>query len=332
MIKFRTEIEESSYPFSFGLDTKALTIGSCFSDLLYTYLEGNKIEVLHNPFGNLFNPISIFKVLSNSLNQVEVNQKRIVESDGIFSHFDLHSDIRAHSKDELIEQIQAINSKTNQFISNCSIVIITMGTAWIHELKADNQIVSNCHKKDSSNFKKRILEVAEITNSFDDFYEDFRKQNSKAKILVNVSPIRHTREGLINNNLSKSILKLAAHSIITKHKDAFYFPGYELLIDDLRDYRFYAEDLIHPNSQAQKYVIQYFEKYLSSSEFISHKTEWSNLKSMFNHRPYNPNTQSHLKFLQKMLEKFENYQHPVDLSAEIKEINKRLKEISIVQN
>ncbi|MEQ9008774.1 MAG: GSCFA domain-containing protein [Ekhidna sp.] len=294
-------------------------MGSCFSDKIGDYLSENKLQCLSNPFGTIYNPHSIFRLLSNSS---EANN--VIESQGVHYHWDAHGEVSGLSETETITLFEKRNKQTQTFLKNCKWLIITSGTAIVYENQVGN-IVANCHKVPAKDFKKRFLNQDEITQQFASLHSYLNDINTDLNIVFTVSPVRHIRDGLIENNRSKAILIDAVHNITSQYKNTSYFPSYEIVMDELRDYRFFKTDRIHPTEEATEYVWNRFMETYFDEETKSFIQEWSKLKTAINHRPFQPESASHQVFLKSTLEKLQKLNEKVDLSVEIAKVRQQLK-------
>ncbi len=263
-MKFRTEVALKPKPNLISHQTTILTVGSCFSNNIGTILSEQGFELHKNPLGILFNPYSILKSLHNALIS-EVSENGIIEREGVFFHYDYHSSITGNSKNQLITEIKKRQAKVKTELIKGNRLIITFGTSWVYRESNTNEIVANCHKIPQKNFQKERLGLEELKTLYHDFILDLKHQNPKIELILTVSPVRHIRNGLPENNLSKAVLLLLASHLENIFSFVHYFPSYELIIDDLRDYRFYESDMIHPNQQAIDYVYTHFsDAYFSS--------------------------------------------------------------------
>lgn len=321
---FRTEIEPLNSNYKFDKNSKILTIGSCFSDVLGNYLSENKLNCTVNPYGTIFNPISIFKLLNHSLSRQRVFKHLFAQTDDTWHHFDFHSKFWSLNQDLLESELNKLHIDTQEKLRSVDYIIVTLGTAWVYKLKNNQQIVANCHKQTASQFSKVLLSEKEILFAFRAFYEKFRMQNSNAKIILTVSPVRHTKDSIKLNSVSKASLRYAAHYIETSYDDVEYFPSYEIMMDDLRDYRFYEKDLIHPNETAHKYIIEKFSEAYFEPSLKRHIKEVENLKLAFNHRPLHESSLKHQNFLKDLISKMESFNQNNDFKLEIEEISNRL--------
>ncbi|WP_341225659.1 GSCFA domain-containing protein [uncultured Arcticibacterium sp.] len=323
-MNFRTEIELSEFPFKVERNSKILTIGSCFSDNIGNYLVDNKMECMHNPFGVVFNPVSIFRLLTQSINQYPVKSSYFTENDGIWYHYDFHSKLFGSNKKELESELNLRYQKVRNFLKKADYLFITMGTAYAYRLKQNAYVVSNCHKKDSELFKKEMLTNKEIGIRFTQLYEKLKQLNPKIKIVFTVSPVRHTRDTLQGNNLSKSTLRLASHYFTQDFKDTYYFPAYEILLDDLRDYRYYADDMIHVNETGQKYVLEHFRKTAFSSPLNEFIDRWQKIQSQLKHKPFHSDSDGHQKFLKNLVSRLEELSNSVNVDQEMEIVKAQL--------
>ena len=299
-------LEFSPIPFATKIDHSQLLFlaGSCFTEQISQKLSAHKFRIIENPNGILFNPVSISKsVLSY------IQNKQYCEAD-LFYHNELWGSWQHHtrfsnvSKDYCLQKINASQSAAHSFLKNADWVLLTLGSAFVYELE-NNQVVANCHKVPTDKFKKRLLAIGEVTTVLDNLLLNLKAFNPKLKIIFTISPVRHLRDGFIENNRSKAILINSVHHVVDKYEHAFYFPSYELIIDDLRDYRFYAEDMVHPNYAATNYV---WEKFVTtcidpSSQILM--KEINTINAARHHKPFNPASQAHQKFLKINLAKIE---------------------------
>jgi hypothetical protein len=324
MTEFRTKLEKQNPAFHFSLNSKILTLGSCFSDVLGKYLTDHKIECLANPFGNVYNIQSISEILGCLSGKSKINEDAVVENDGVFFHYGYHSEIRAFSKDELLEKIENLHLKVYEFFKKADYLILTLGTSWIYERIENKAIVSNCHKQKASLFDKKLLPEAQQLDIFRNIYNITKNINPELKILLTVSPVRHTKDTLTLNSVSKSILRVLCHNACLNFSDVLYFPSYEIMMDDLRDYRFYKEDMIHPTQQAEKYILGIFSDAHFSEELKTFVSEWKKIKTAIEHRPFNSKSDKHQRFLANLLTKIQSFENQIDISQEKEIISRQM--------
>jgi hypothetical protein len=326
-LKFRTEIEPLSFPFELDIESQILAIGSCFAQVIGNYLDDYKIINTTNPFGVLFNPISVAQNLLDSINQKAISPNLYVLKDGLSVHYDYHSTVAAKNNKDLSLIINQINTATRNKIIKSDLMILTFGTSWVHELNQSKKIVANCHKQAPSQFTKRLITSTEFEVIYNELILTLKKINPGLQILLSVSPVLHSREGLVGNSISKSTLVYFCNLLANKYEHVSYFPGYEIVRDDLRDYRFYQDDLIHPSSFSQKYVLEYFIAQVGSRKLHRHVSNYKKLLNNMNHRPFNMFSTSYLNHLQNTIEQFMAYEFNIDLSNEIAVLEQRIKEV-----
>lgn len=310
---FRTELKPKPSPLLVGLKDRVFTIGSCFSDAIGQRLANHKFDTLVNPFGTVYNPVSIFNLLSDSA----IDKAKVVERHGHFFHFDFHSSLSAKSKAELLSEIDRIKENALKNLANTNILIVTFGTAWVYEHINFESIVANCHKVPQREFRKRLLGMKEMVEAIDAFIGKLKIVNPKIQLLLTVSPVRHIKDGLVDNHLSKSMLRVLCDFVTSSYDHDHYFPSYEIMIDDLRDYRYYKDDLIHPTPFAEDYIWDIFcETHMdSATRTFVHK--WEQIRSAMAHRPFNPDSQNHQKFIRDQLNKLDQLSAQVDVGDEI---------------
>lgn len=321
MNSFRTEIN-CSPALPINLDHKILTVGSCFADQFGQWLTNNKFQVLSNPFGTTYNPISIHQLLENSLNEF-IDPAMFTERNGFWLHHAWHSQFVAASKEELITTLHQTQAKVNAFLHQADVLILTYGTAWVYELKAGNQLVANCHKVQADRFTKRLLSTSEIEASFHALNQKLNTIRPSLRVICTVSPVRHLKDTFELNQVSKSVLRLACHQLQQQNLAA-YFPAYEIMMDDLRDYRFYERDKIHPSAEARDYINQKFSDRYFKPETINLIHTLNEIQKALAHKPFQVASSSHQIFLKETLRKLESIQHQVPVATEIAHVRAQL--------
>lgn len=300
------------------------SIGSCFADEMGSLLSDFKFSTLHNPFGVIYNPISINRLIQNSINQELTQESDVIKSGDIYYHWQTHGRISGLQADELEELYNHQIHRSHLYLKASKWLIITWGTALVYEYTGSSSIVANCHKIPGSQFKKRILKVEEILTDLVETIDLVRTINPDIEIILTISPVRHVKDGLAENNLSKAILIQAAHHLTTLIERLHYFPSYEIMIDVLRDYRFYKEDLIHPNDYAVKYIWNEFTKVYMSQSSLSFIIEWDQVMRALAHKPFHSQSREHQLFLKNTLDKLLKINQKTDVSAEIGLIKSQL--------
>jgi hypothetical protein len=319
---FRTEIScPSTQPID--LKDKVLTTGSCFADLFGQWLHNNKFDALVNPFGTNYNPISIHKSLMDSLT-AEIDERLFVNHQGLWHHFDYHSQWSSVKRELLKASIQKVQQEVSQFLKKSKVLIITYGTAWVYHYHQQDCIVSNCHKVPAKEFDKRLLPVEEIASSFQHLHETLNQLRPDLRIILTVSPVRHVKDTLVLNSVSKATLRLACHTLSNQYENVEYFPSYEIMMDDLRDYRFYERDKIHPTEEALDYISHKFSDQYFSKEVKLFIEKWHTIRQAMEHRPYHPHSEAHQHFLIELLHKLEELKGTVSVDEEIKTIQSQI--------
>lgn len=289
-------------------------MGSCFSDNIGNLLETNKLKVKVNPFGVIFNPISLVNLLEWSRGEAILGSEHFIESDGVWKHLDFHSSIFGESRKELESKLDELREEVEKWLEKTDFLLLTFGTAWVYEFVETEKIVANCHKLPSVKFRKRLLSVEEIVTAVSKLK---KLLSAQTKVILTVSPIRHLKDTVPLNSVSKSILRLACHKLAEKFVQFQYFPSYEIMLDDLRDYRFYEADMIHPSETAINYIWKEFVKAYFDSETQEFLLEWQKIKSSLSHKAFQPNSDSHQKFLKNLLGKLESLSSKINVSEEI---------------
>lgn len=301
MIKYKTTIELEPAPFSIKYEDNLLSIGSCFAQNIAQKLQDIFYTVSINPFGTLYNPISIRNSLGLLLNNYEFQEEDLFFHNGLWNSFQHHSSFSSNSPEDTLEQINIELIKARTRLKKSKTILITLGTAWVYELRKNNKVVSNCHKLPANRFKRKRLSVQEIVDSLGPLFEYLKEYASELNIVLTLSPIRHLKDGFTENQISKSTLLLAIQEMVEKANFIHYFPAYEIMMDDLRDYRYYADDLVHPSKLAIEYIWETFtNSYLEPTEAPLRKNIYK-LQKAIQHRSFNPTSSGHQKFVQQQL-------------------------------
>lgn len=303
-MNFHAEFFPKAFPVKIKHSQKLLLIGSCFTEQIGAKLSNNKFSILENPNGILFNPVSISAALTSYVQQKEYVEEELFYHQELWGSWQHHTKFSNINKTKSLEMINRSQQQANVFVREADWVLITLGSAFIYEKAGSKniEVVANCHKVPADKFNRRLLDTDEVKNILSAMIKTVKAVNPNAYFIFTISPVRHLREGFIENNLSKAALIQAVHSF-TNNESVFYFPAYELVIDDLRDYRFYAEDMVHPNYAATNYV---WEKFISTC--LDEPTqmlmkEVSVIVAAKNHKPFNPESDQHKNFLKINFEK-----------------------------
>jgi hypothetical protein len=283
-------------------------LGSCFVENMGKKFDYFKFSSTLNPFGICFHPLVLERAIVNSLNNKTFSEDDVFEHNERWHCFDAHSMLSNTSKTQLIENLNSSSNALRKSLLKASHIILTLGTAWGYVQQNTTAVVSNCHKLPQKNFKKTLTGVDDVTKSLKSISNAIAAINSEAKIIITVSPVRHIKDGFIENTQSKSHLISAVHQTILETANVVYFPSYEIMMDELRDYRFYNEDMLHPSQAAVNYIWRRFvDTWLSSSarETLNRVNE---IQTGLAHKPFNPKSVAHQKFLDTLDVKIEKLQ------------------------
>jgi hypothetical protein len=303
-MNFTTQIPISKHENNISHKDKIMLLGSCFTENIGNKLSINGFETMINPFGILYNPFSICNSLDRIINLKFLLSEDLVQVNEFWYSYEHHGIFRNENSDNLLQTINLGISEANSFLKQTNWLIITLGTAWIFFLKENNKILGNCHKLNSQLIDRRLLTINEITENINLTINNIRKINPDIKIILTVSPIRHWKQGFRENLISKSTLHLATDQICKSINNCSYFPAYEIVMDELRDYRFYQADMLHPSEVAVDYIWEKFSNHLFSDNTIQLCKDYFKLHSMKQHRAFNPESQGYKQHLIK-IEKLE---------------------------
>jgi hypothetical protein len=282
-----------------------LLMGSCFTENIGGLLRAHKFSVLENPNGILFNPISVVDALDMYLNNEKINATDLFELNECWHSWRHHGRFSGLTIEEAMQKINASTQAAHDYLKHADYLFITLGSAWTYQLREEakgykpGRVAANNHKAPANWFHKKLLGVDEVLAALDNIIYRLHQFNNELKIIFTISPVRHLREGMIENNRSKAVLIQAVHHVVNKLDGLYYFPAYELVIDDLRDYRFYAEDLVHPNYHATKYVWEKFMEACITDETKNDLLFLQEIALAYKHNPFNPQTAQHIAFRKK---------------------------------
>jgi hypothetical protein len=300
-MNFRTKIPISKFNFPIDYSSKIVSLGSCFAENMAEKFDFFKFQNSCNPFGILFHSLAIEKIISKAINTTFFGEEDIFFLNERWHCFDVHSDLSNANKDELLKTLNGFVITTKQQITEASHIIITYGTSWVYRNKQTKKVVANCHKVPQNLFDKEILSVATIEKSIQNTIDLIESVNPKCAVIFTISPVRHIKDGFVENQRSKANLISALHSTFDiRLLTQSYFPSNEIMMDELRDYRFYAEDMLHPNQIAINYIWERFCETTISIEANLIMTEVESIQRDLSHRPFNPNSESHLKFIKQL--------------------------------
>lgn len=301
MISFRTEIPPLQPGVEIAHQHQLLCIGSCFAEHIGSRLEQLKFQALVNPFGIIFNPVSIVQVVKKLISETIYTEKDLFENLGLWHSYDHHGRFSHPDPSTTLQQINQALKDARQFLSNTDHLLLTLGTANVFVDKRTNTVVANCHKMPGQTFARHRLSVEEVATPLISILQKLKDMQPNLEAIVTVSPVRHLRDGLLENQRSKATLLLGLEAVSTALPFVHYFPSYEMVLDDLRDYRFYEKDLSHPNSVAIDYIWNYFENAFFTDKTKALCQRISQLSTAATHRPFHPTSEAHQTFLRKQL-------------------------------
>lgn len=301
-MKFRTainidEIQTSKKQIDY--DDKIFLIGSCFVEQIGKKLDYYRFQNLINPFGILFNPVSIKKALSNVINLREYRSNDLILHEERWHSFHHHSIFSHQNKETALEQINKSITTAHTFLQSSRLAIITLGTAWVYRHLASNELVANNHKVPNIAFQKELMSYDEIKKSLIASVDLLQQFNPKIDILFTVSPVLHLKDGMVDASHSKAIL-IAAIQEVLANENVYYFPSYEIQMHDLRDYRFYAKDMLHPNESAVDYIWEIFRKSWIDIEVEPIMKKVEKVQKGLAHKVFNDKSDSHKMFMKKI--------------------------------
>ena len=277
-------------------------IGSCFSEYIAEKITEVKFLTDNNPFGTVYNPLSIKKGLLRLMGDIKYSEAELFQSEDVWYSFDHHGSFSGTDKITVLNTINQRLNFSSSFLKEADILFITFGTSFIYELTSTGQVVSNCHKVHPGEFERRKISFAEIIAEYSNLFEMLFNFNPDIFVVFTVSPVRHWKDGAHENQLSKAVLLLAIDQLCKSYVQTFYFPSYEIMMDDLRDYRFYGEDMLHPGKVALNYIWQRLKECFMDSGTIQSIEEVVRIIQAFNHRPFNPDSIDFRAFCSKFVD------------------------------
>ncbi len=323
---FRTEFKIAESKTKITCKSKLMFFGSCFTENI-----GNKISELYlqniiNPFGILYNPASTAENLNLLISEKKFSEKDLSFYNHKWLSYNHHGKFSDKDKNKCLQNINQELSKASLAIKNTDFLFITFGTSWIYKLKENNKIVANCHKIPAKEFVRKRLTISEIVDDYTKFITKISKINPKLKIVFTVSPIRHWKDGANGNQLSKSVLLLAIEEIIKQNSNSIYFPSYEIIMDDLRDYRFYSADMLHINDIAINYIWEKFTNTFFDKSVLEYAKKIEKINSALHHRTENKQSNKYIEFINSNIAKTKTLQteYNIDLSELINKLRTKL--------
>lgn len=292
---------------SIDYDSSIFSIGSCFAENIGNLLNQNKFNCLVNPFGILFHPLAIERNLIQIINQIKLSENEIIYFNEQFLSLNCHSSLNKNSREEFLENYNHKILESHLFLKNASHVMITYGTSWVYEYLKTNEIIANCQKIPATEFKKKILEIEDVKKSIHNTTQILKEFNPNISIIFTISPVRHLKDGFMENTQSKAHLAAALYDVVNSNfKNCEVFPAYEIMLDELRDYRFYKNDYLHPNELAIEYIWEKFSSLYFSEKTKNTLNKVQQIYKDLNHKPFDDKSESHQKFLDQLQKKISN--------------------------
>ena len=314
-MKLQTHIPFEKTENQIDYTSHTFLLGSCFVENIGDKLNYFKFRTLQNPFGILFHPLAIENLVQRAVLGQNYTEQEIFYKNGQWMCFDVHSSLNDISKEILLQKLNDALLKTHQQINKASHIIITLGTAWVYRHSETNKIVANCHKVPQKEFSKELLSINEIAQSLENMVESIKSINPRAQLIFSISPVRHIKDGFVENQRSKAHLITALQQqlgVSASGANGLYFPGYELMMDELRDYRFYETDMVHPNPLAIDYIWGKFKYVWVFEGAFSTMDNVDAVQKGLRHLPFNPRSEEHQQFLKSLQDKILELQkkHP----------------------
>ena len=325
-MKFRFEFDIKKLSPPIHHRHKLLLVGSCFTENITEKLRSSGFSVLENPHGILFNPVSVAKAFDDYVQKKVYSESDLFQLNEAWHSWHHHSRFSGLSPQDALQKINNAISETHTWLQQTDFVIITLGSAWLYRLTEHagtgkpGEVVANNHKAPSSWFEKTLMKAQDLQPVLEKMVKQLHSFHPGIQVIFTISPVRHLREGVVENNRSKAVLIQAVHDVVNETDGVHYFPAYELVLDDLRDYRFFAEDLVHPNYFATEYVWERFTEACISEASQRLMKEIGEIALAYRHKPFNPSSKQHRQFLNNYWQKATDLQaqHPyLDLQKEI---------------
>jgi hypothetical protein len=300
-MKLQTEIPLKKQPHNqIDYNSKVFLLGSCFSENIGNKFEYYKFQSKLNPFGISFHPLAIENLITRSINKDYYTENDLYYVNEQWCCLDAHSKLNSASKDGLLLKLNTAIEQTNKQINESTHFIITLGTSWVYRHINSDKIVANCHKLPQKQFLKELLSVDQISESLEAIISLVRSINPKVNFIFTVSPVRHIKDGFVENTQSKSHLITAIHNVVESAPQAYYFPSYEIMMDELRDYRFYDGDMLHPNEVAIDYIWDKFKSVWISDGMESIMQDVDTVQKGLKHKPFNTKSEAYQLFVTKL--------------------------------
>jgi hypothetical protein len=308
MESFRTTFKIPESTVKLDYQSNILLMGSCFTENIGKRLSTYKFRTLSNPSGIIFNPVSIANSLKRIIRAEEYKKAELIHYYDQWLSLEHHGSFSHEDANEALQHINESLKQAHTFLKDARLLILTFGTAWVYRYKETDDIVANCHKLPASVFDKQLLSVADITEKYSQLLTLLKDFYPGLEICFTLSPVRHWRDGAVENQRSKSTLHIAIQQLVEDHANCHYFPAYELQMDDLRDYRFYEADMIHPNAQAVEYIWDHFRQTWMAPQLFPFVDKLEKLSTAMHHRPHQADSEAYRKFAAQQLEIIQSLQ------------------------
>ncbi|HEV9035906.1 MAG TPA: GSCFA domain-containing protein [Puia sp.] len=302
-MEFQLPISPDPLPAPIRYGDKLLLIGSCFTEHIGGALADWKFDTLQNPNGILFDPASVASSLESYVAPESYGSGDLFFANELWQSWKHHGIFSGVDRDEVLQGINASQESAHLFLKKADWLIITLGSSFSYRLVGDGRPVANCHRVPQQQFRKHLMTIEEIVTALDGCLHRLFYFNPNLRIIFTVSPVRHIRDGVVENNRSKARLIESVHHLVNKFDRLWYFPAYELVIDVLRDYRFYGIDMVHPNYAATQFVLEHFTQFGIDAESRSVLEHVKQLVAARRHRPRHPSTAAHARFMREHYEK-----------------------------
>lgn len=301
-MQFRTEINLTPSPHPITHADHLLLVGSCFTQNIGQLLKDSKFSAGVNPTGVLYNPLSILQTLQLLIDKAFLTENDLYHNGHHYLSFAHHGSFADPNAQDCLKKINQHLLEGSNLLSSARHIVLTFGTSFVYRRKDTQQVVANCHKLPDSFFTRQPLTVAEIVSALEPAFRFLFEQNERLRLILTVSPIRHWKDGAVNNQLSKATLILAIHELKNMFQDRIdYFPAYELMMDDLRDYRFYADDLLHPTTMAIQYIWQKFKSVYFTKQTNDLTNAIDKIRQAYQHKPLQPQSETYKFFAKQQI-------------------------------
>jgi lysophospholipase L1-like esterase len=323
-MQFRSEIQFPYSDFRIGHGDGIVAVGSCFAGRMGQRLQDYKFRCLVNPFGIVYHPDPLIRALRAALAGDESVDEDLFEHAGKWHSFLFHSELSHAQRGFVVQTIRQRRVLLQTSLLKSKMLILTLGTAIGFRHQESGEIVGNNHKLPQKDFIQEMSKMEVVLPQMQEFLDELFAANPKIQVLLTVSPVRHLRSGMVENSASKAILRTICHELSTENEQVEYFPAFEIMMDDLRDYRFYQDDLIHPTPFAEQYIWNQF----AETRITPKSREWmervDKIKRDLAHRPFDPSSEAHQEFLKVLKAKIESLNRFVDMGLELRDIEEKI--------